>query len=104
MLVLVPRAAWLYSFLNSGFGYAGKLGFLGGDEVHTLANHDDICDACFGGAALVHNAPFSGGHSTFFSTVHCDRFWLPFLLGYDPAEHKLVVEMCSQLCELDGLG
>jgi len=42
------------------------------------------------------------GHSDFFpGGVQCARFWLPFLLGYDPPEFFVLMQLCIDSAEAE---
>jgi pimeloyl-ACP methyl ester carboxylesterase len=83
--------------LGLGFGGAGRYGF-SGPGVHSRA-HDSPCSSCVDGAlAKVHNVSSKLSHSdAFYGAGHCRQVWLPFLLGYDPAEYLCLMQLCELL-------
>jgi pimeloyl-ACP methyl ester carboxylesterase len=103
---LIPKAASWLSVIVPGFGNAGLAGFSGPIEtIHTVEDQNLTCLHCSQRFAAVHNVKLPYEHSTFFNGgLQCECYWLPFLLGYDPVEYRLLMDMCAELDELDKLG
>lgn len=94
----VPTLAAALGLIDNRFGSAGRHGFRGNEPlVHTVPTTGQPCDACREGAAApVHNVMFPYEHSEYFEGGNeCDERWVPFLLGYDPAEYLEVLALCT---------
>ena len=85
-------------------GSVGKSGM--GDRlawVHRLQRPQDSCPSCLQASCegTVHDVDCSVlGHSDLFlSPAHCRQYWLPFLWGIDPGEHRRLLTVCRQWVE-----
>jgi pimeloyl-ACP methyl ester carboxylesterase len=103
---LVPLITAILSPVSRKFGAAGLYGFKGPKHVlHTQADQNVRCSDCETESAPVHNIQLPFEHSSYFiGGLQCEDFWLPFLLGYDPAEFRLLMDLCSEIAERDSLG
>lgn len=102
----VPLVTALLSLFGREFGSAGLHGFEPkASVVHSVPEQDRVCPSCVSGRAPVHNLPLPFEHSDYFEGgLQCEEYWLPFLLGYDPVEYRLLADMCCELESCENLG
>jgi pimeloyl-ACP methyl ester carboxylesterase len=104
------RGDWVGHWANflgrfhSDFGNAGSVGIKKYSKiVHKLKAPHVICDLCLSKekSAPIHDVDCSNmGHTdAFIGTSHFRRWWLPFLWGFDPAEHSKLLKMCKDWTE-----
>lgn len=102
----VPRIAEYLSRFSVGFGSAGRDGFVGNSSVvHDVFQADGACPRCDGrgSGVLVHNIHLPFDHNSgFIGGLHCKSAWVPYLLGYDPAEYNTVLRLCRTAAEQHG--
>lgn len=100
----VARLAARLESLIPGFGPAGYSGFKGPEEwVHNVESANSVCVGCErpGATALIHNIKCEElGHSdVFLGPAYAVFYWLPFLLGYDPAAYQQFLLLCFEIDE-----
>jgi pimeloyl-ACP methyl ester carboxylesterase len=93
--------ARLAGMLDPHLGNAGTVGMADGlPNVHRVAGPAIACPECNVGSknAHIHDVERSEmGHSDgMLVRSHCIRWWLPFLWGFDPAEHGDLLKICEE--------
>lgn len=102
----VGWVAKLAGRLHSHLGNAGTHGFdANAKGVHRLTSPDQPCPNCqiSGLNAGIHDVDCTGlGHSDCLTMAsHCKVWWLPFLWGFDSAEHQTLVALCRDWVDAD---
>lgn len=103
----VGIAARLAGQLHSNLGNAGTHGFHHTLQyVHKVRSPDEHCVLCQQPRteSSIHDVDCSGlGHSDgLLIASHCKMWWLPYLWGFDPAEHRALVRLCRDWVESAG--
>jgi hypothetical protein len=102
----VGWGAKLAGRLHSHLGNAGTHGFdANAKGVHRLTSPDEQCRDCRSpeSKASIHDVDCTGlNHNDCLKIAsHCKVWWLPFLWGFDSAEHQELVTLCRDWVEAD---
>jgi hypothetical protein len=84
---------------RTGPGLAGVKGFRAGPFGHDLSSPDRVCEQCDGmQPADLHNVPLldCAEESHYLRFGHIRDLWLPFLLGFEPADYAAFWTLCQK--------
>ncbi len=86
---------------RTGPGLAGIKGFRAGPFGHDLPSPDRLCDQCDGINPDLHNVPLlaCADESHYLRFGHIRDLWLPFLLGFEPADYAAFWTLCRKAQE-----